>query len=678
MRDWDRNHEGKFSSLMDKTILEEWKIAKSKNVKYKDPIPVLLTEVDFAKEKESNIKPYAYASRIIRLIIEGSENNECILGYVSPSGVLMKVFGNPAGIQWAKEHTIQPNTSWGLECLGPNAVGMGMKTLTATVSAGMENYNQNLSDIAIYYYPLYLLNGIEVSAGNGLSLYGGVVLFAPDKNVNYMELLRAAALDISVHMYMTRTLYNVFSRVDMGMICFDISQVTGTISISYYNKEVFDVLGVKEKNWNFIHAEDVFSPEKNKELYSIIRKLKKKKDYEIQLCINDRTRTYLISTDVYRQTHLSVVGIRVYITSPQHETKKISRKLGNNAILTIDNLIGESGVFKETKEQLRMCAKNNANVLILGESGVGKDIAAQAIHNASERKEKPFIALNCGALPRDLIASELFGYEDGAYTGSRKGGNMGKFELANGGTIFLDEIGEMPLDLQAMLLRVIEQKSFMRVGGNKTIHVDVKIISATNANLLNLVEQHKFRLDLYYRLSILKLNIPPLRVRGEDVLLLAEYFIDRFEKQTNGYEFHTVLTADAKEYLLRRKWQGNVRELQNTIEGIMLLYHPMRLDAELLKQYMGDFNSKQTVDPVREDEYVSLMCDNKRKADDEVVNASPVMIRQGEKKRKPSQMDKELIEKTLMEHRFSKTETAKALGISRKTLYKKIEEFKIQ
>ena len=372
MREWERNHEGEFSLLRDKTMAEEWKIAKRRNVKYKGPIPVLLNEEDFAKEKENNIKPYAYASRIIRLITEGSDNKDCILGYVSPSGVLMKIFGDPSGIQWAKEHTILQNTSWGLECLGPNAVGLGMKTLAETVSVGMENYNQNLSDVAIYYHPLYLSNGVDVFTGNGLSLYGGVVLFAKEENVNYRELLRAAALDISVHMYMTRTLYNVFSRVDMGMVCFDISQVTGTISISYYNKEIFDVLGLKEENWNFIHAEDIFEPEKNKELYSIIRKLKKKKDYEIPLCINNKTKTYMISTDVYRQTHLSVVGIRVYITSPQHETKKISKKLGNNAILTIDNLIGESAVFRETKEQLRMCAKNSANVLILGESGVGK------------------------------------------------------------------------------------------------------------------------------------------------------------------------------------------------------------------------------------------------------------------------------------------------------------------
>ena len=191
-------------------------------------------------------------------------------------------------------------------------------------------------------------------------------------------------------------------------------------------------------------------------------------------------------------------------------------------------------------------AKSESNVLILGESGVGKDIFAQAIHNASDRRDKPFLALNCAALPRDLIASELFGYEGGAFTGAKKNGNIGKFQLADTGTIFLDEIGDMPLDLQATLLRVIEQKKFMRVGSSSITNVDVRIIAATNANIQKLIDQKKFRADLYYRLSTLQFTIPPLRERGSDIILLAEYFIQAVSRRINKPNVMT-LSNEAKD-----------------------------------------------------------------------------------------------------------------------------------
>ena len=324
--------------------------------------------------------------------------------------------------------------------------------------------------------------------------------------------------------------------------------------------------------------------------------------------------------------------------------------------MTIDELVGESSTFQRTISQLKLCAKSGANVLLLGESGVGKDIIAQAIHNASDRRNRPFIAVNCASLPRDLIASELFGYEEGAFTGAKRSGNIGKFELANTGTIFLDEIGDMPLESQAMLLRVIEQKSFMRIGSNRVTNVDVKIISATNADLEELVEKKLFRLDLYYRLGVIKLHIPPLQQREDDVILLANHFIHAIEKREHAPKGRSVtLSPDAKELLRRLPWRGNVRELQNTIEGIMVLYQPAIIEAEHFRAYLNLTNETLREDPVQAPtdapafkEYVKVL---------------------------PKKLTRDVLAQALAENRYNKSATAEMLGISRKSLYRKLEEF---
>ena len=305
---------------------------------------------------------------------------------------------------------------------------------------------------------------------------------------------------------------------------------------------------------------------------------------------------------------------------------------------TFDDIVGDSPQIISALRLARGIARSDSNTLLLGESGVGKDIFAQAIHNASARRDKPFIVLNCAAFPRDLIASELFGYEQGAFTGAKRNGNIGKFELANTGTIFLDEIGEMPLDLQATLLRVIEQKAFMRLGGSTVIHVDVKIIAATNADLIHLVEQKKFRADLYYRLSTLRLNIPPLRDRGNDVILLARHFA-RVVCHRIQRSVPAELAPDAEQLLLQLPLKGNVRELQNLIEGVIQLNSPAGEEDSVL--------------PPPPDAPAST------------IGTAP-----------PQQsLTREALEHALLINRFNRTDTARYLGVSRRTLYRWMERY---
>lgn len=239
-------------------------------------------------------------------------------------------------------------------------------------------------------------------------------------------------------------------------------------------------------------------------------------------------------------------------------TKQLTEK-GYRAKYSLDDIAGNSAVINNLKERCIKMAASEATVLILGESGTGKEIFAHVIHENSFRKDKQFMAINCASIPENLLESEFFGYEEGSFTGAKKGGKMGIFELADGGTLFLDEIGEIPLHLQNRLLRVLQEKEVTRVGGNSVIPIDVRVIAATNVDLKNQVRQGLFRKDLFYRICVLPLNIPPLRDRGSDVF---EIF-DRFCKD---YSYKMNLSDEVKEHFLNYSWEGNIRELRNCFE----------------------------------------------------------------------------------------------------------------
>lgn len=247
------------------------------------------------------------------------------------------------------------------------------------------------------------------------------------------------------------------------------------------------------------------------------------------------------------------------IEKKQHKLREQLIGKGHRAKYGFEDILGESEVIKKCKDIAKRMAKSDSSILITGESGTGKELFAQAIHNNSKRRNYQFVAVNCGALPESLLESELFGYEEGAFTGARKGGKLGLFELAHNGTLFLDEIGEMPLNLQMRLLRVLQEREVMRIGGDTLIKVDIRVIGATNRNLKEMIKKGEFREDLYYRLRVLPLNVPTLRERKEDILPL----INNMKKQFNG-DF--ILTSGARKVLIDHSWKGNVRELKNYVE----------------------------------------------------------------------------------------------------------------
>lgn len=239
----------------------------------------------------------------------------------------------------------------------------------------------------------------------------------------------------------------------------------------------------------------------------------------------------------------------------------------HNSEYTFDQIIGESDKIQTAKNLAQRAARTSSTVLIMGESGTGKEIFAHAIHNAGLRRQGPFVKVNCAAVPETLLESELFGYAEGAFTGARKGGKPGKFELANRGTIFLDEIGDMSLNMQAKLLRVIQEREVERVGGTQIIKIDVRVIAATNRDLRQMVEENKFRRDLFYRLNVVVLELPPLRERIEDLDLLLSYLIARLNSNLSTQVM--LVSDDAKDVLRQYAWPGNIRELENILERTM-------------------------------------------------------------------------------------------------------------
>lgn len=314
---------------------------------------------------------------------------------------------------------------------------------------------------------------------------------------------------------------------------------------------------------------------------------------------------------------------------------------------TVDDIIGTSDKIMTAKKQALITARSNSTVLITGESGTGKEMFAKAIHYASARRDNPFITVNCGAIPENLLESELFGYEKGAFTGASEKGKEGKFELADGGTIFLDEIGDMPLHLQVKILHVLQNMRFDRVGGSRSIIVDVRVIAATNKNLEKLIMEGEFREDLYYRLSVIPLSIPPLRERRDDIKLLMYHFLRKYNSFMN--KKIERFSPDVEELYINHDWPGNVRELENAVEyGANMAFGNVinieAVPARILQKEEEMIKFKNLDKPLSEQ--VKLY-------------------------------EKEIITKKLKQHNGVKDIVARELGLSRATLYRKLSELDI-
>ncbi len=314
-----------------------------------------------------------------------------------------------------------------------------------------------------------------------------------------------------------------------------------------------------------------------------------------------------------------------------------------------NRIIGCSAVMQNLFKSVGRVAQSNATVLISGESGSGKEVIAKAIHENSLRKDKPFVRIDCGSIPEGLMESELFGHEKGAFTGAIAG-KTGKFEIASGGTLFIDEVGDLPLALQVKLLRAIQEREFERVGGTETIRIDVRIIAATHRNLTEMVEQGRFREDVFYRLNVVPLHVPALRERPEDILLLVDYFIKKASQETGCMV--PLITPEARELLWRYSWPGNVRELANVLERAVVMSNGV-IDV---RDVPGIQNPLLTTEaPTEKSETITVAFSGTLR---EMTHC----------------LEREIIIRTLKRHGGNRVRTAQALDISRRSLLYKLEE----
>jgi transcriptional regulator with PAS, ATPase and Fis domain len=322
---------------------------------------------------------------------------------------------------------------------------------------------------------------------------------------------------------------------------------------------------------------------------------------------------------------------------------------------SFDSIIGKDPGFVNLKCVAQNIAyHDNVTVLITGESGTGKDLFAQAIHQSSNRRAFPFVRINCAGIPHNLMESELFGYEEGAYTGARRGGKAGKLELAHNGTVFFDEIGELPLSMQSKLLTFIQEREVERLGSNRPLRINVRIIAATNRNLEKMMHEDKFREDLYYRLNVIRIEVPPLRLRKGDVALLAQHFINK-TNQKLGLAIENI-SDQAMEMLIKHTWPGNVRELENVIERGMIL-----ADVEGISVLMP--------------RHLSFLPPHPQLLSDEDLEEEPGEIR--DLKTMVNEFEKKVLQQVLRDTQGDKVLAAKYLNINLSSLYRKAKKYEI-
>ncbi len=646
-----------------------WEKSYALGINPSDSVPLSCTKEELKKNKEIWKSLKYYANDVLTTTVSKRfDNFNFVLGLFDKNGCLIKLYGDEESLYWANNNNLINETIWDEDIIGTNAVSLGLKLRKSISVIGTQHFSKFAINTAMYFSPIIFEKDRNCDNSNNdnddNSEYGGIAIIIPVENCNSCFTITAESIarGIALHFFWFESV-NLFLNSVNGYLVID--QSDNKNIIMFISNQIFNFFKIPFKDMYYKNLEEIIDPyPKNKDFWLILNNKTMVEDIDINLSIQGTQVKSNFSMRPFYGRNFHIEGVSLIFNSRERIQNLISKHTGNNATFTFPQIIGYNEKYLNILNQAKAASNSNINILLLGESGVGKDIISQSIHNASERRNKPFVALNCAAFPKDLISSELFGYEEGAFTGSRKGGNLGKFELANHGTIFLDEIGDMPLDLQAILLRVLEQKSFMKIGSNLSTNIDVRIIAATNKNLKEKIQTGEFREDLYYRLGIIKLIIPPLRHRKDDILLLAEQFIEKICKRINK---PTVsLSPQVKEFFIDYHWPGNVRELQNLLEGVIQIYDSPVINYEHIANYIME-------EPIIEK---NVIIPTHRIEEPSKVIISDLDFNQPNiKSNKPD--TKEYILHALELNKNNKSTTAKYLNISRKTLYNRLKEYNL-
>jgi len=596
------------------------------------------TIIEIAKPFMDNLYNFVAGSGFIVLLTDE-------LGYV------LEITGDPDVLEQAAALRFFPGANWTEQEVGTNAIGTAIVLKKPLQVSSAEHYCQKH-------------HAWTCSAAPVCDPYGRVMgilnLSGPSKgtHLHTLGMVVAAGAAITAQMTIQRQnheltvtnsrLTNIFNTMSEGLIMVDRLGI-----IQELNPVAHKILGA-DRELQGTMVEKIFGKES---LWT--RKIVNNKQSYTDMEIMVETKRGLIHCLVSGEPIIDEMGLvtgGVILLQPIQQVRKlVNRFSGNYSTLKFSDIVGESKEIHEAVHTATLAANSKVNVLLEGESGVGKEIFAQAIHNYGITADGPFVAINCGIIPRELIGSELFGYEDGAFTGAKRGGKPGKFEMADGGTLFLDEIGDMTIDEQIALLRVLQERKVVRIGGDKVIPVDVRVICATNKDLLAAVEKGTFRHDLYYRLNVVRIVIPPLRERDEDKILLFNHFLERISRER---DWHYELDPEVISHLRRYHWPGNVRELHNIAERVVSLAEGPRisqihLPAELLRNSTPRTET-ETLFPHLSDKVVTSRQLSRKQAEEE---------------------ERKLILKTLAQQGGNISRSAQEIGVARSTLYRKMRQY---
>lgn len=601
--------------------------------------PGLKKCIDFREEKSLDAE-----HRFLRDVVKNTasdlsaflEEKRLLLTVSDQYGYLTGTIGSYQALLQADAIYFGPGANWSEQSVGTNAIGTTLASGLPQRVIGTEHFCESHHGWICSAAPIF---------GNDGVLHGCIDISGPIQSDHSRSLALAVyyAKAIEALLFQKQCMGmigQVLNKTAIGLLALDrYGKVSycNKIAAELFNSSLHDLTGRDASRW--FDLSPFFGRQLNEH--------RSHPEAMVELrCLHNPTWNIFAAPLINNFNHLHGLTLCIYppnpVVPPRHEPSHLETD-------AFTSMIGASSSFQKLLKTARRVAATNTTVLITGPSGTGKEVMARALHQSSPRAQKPFVAVNCGAISVDLIQSELFGYADGAFTGACRGGQPGKFEQAAGGTIFLDEIGEMPLAIQVNLLRVLDEKQIVRVGGKQAIPVDVRVIAATNRDMEDMVEAGSFRRDLYYRLHVVPLTMPPLREREDDIQLLADHFIREFA-QTFGRKVAGV-DPEFRQALAAYSWPGNIRELRHVIESTMILMEEDTLCFAALPEKIQQATRQAKLPDKKQPMYFTSL------------NFEDI--------------EKQALKQALEKYQGNISQMAHALGIGRNTTYAKLKKHKL-
>ncbi|MEE9912147.1 MAG: sigma 54-interacting transcriptional regulator [Deltaproteobacteria bacterium] len=625
-------------SVIPQDILSSWQRCRNAGLNpFKKPTPPILSSSEMQSLLEENRQMIQAGMPLMNNFKNFVGAAQFLVCLFTRQGCILEVRVDDEYKKLAQSTRLVPGALWAEETVGTNSFSLALTIKKPMQCFGPQHYMRTYHGETASSAPIFNPRG---------ELIGGIALVSNYNGTNPQTLVLAISLAQAIESSMkTKEALEtaqiagsyqqaVLSAIPEAMVAFDLGGL-----VTMINENALKILqanGPVEGR----HVRDILKAD-NVDLFNIVESNDLVTDSEVRIVSRLTDNPYQASSSPIYGSDGAVIGKIIILSEAKRNRKPAPKMIGAKANFHLKDICGLNSRFIRTVQHVQMAASSDSNVLLLGESGTGKDIFAQAIHNAGSRRNGPYVAINCASIPRDLIASELFGHAEGAFTGARRGGNTGKFELADGGTIFFDEIAETSLEFQAVLLRVVEEKAIVRVGGTSVRPVDVRIVAATNKNIMEEIKKGAFRSDLYYRLNVFTIETLPLRDRKDDIPLLIDNFIRKYGS-TMDKKFIRIHDHVVK-ILENYPWPGNIRELQNVIERMINVAQGQELTIDLVP-----------------DEILHWQYKDENKADNSSV-----------KKR-----EKETIMR-MMKMDIPRNKIAEKLNMARSTFYRKLKEYSL-